>query len=277
MKTNNTTKEIQKIELNILEDFIQVCDKLNINYYLIGGTLLGAVRHHGFIPWDDDIDVCMLRKDYEIFVKNAQKYLNKNYFLQTYETDEEYPGCFAKIRDNNTTFLEENVKDKNMNHGIFIDIFPLDNYYRHNKIKEKLIYYKLYNNVFRNSDTFAKRLFARIANIIYKNKPKLLLCKKQEKIYKKKNGKESKYVTNYCGAWGVKKETHSIDSFKEFKIVEFENLKVKIPVGYDSILTNMYGDYLKLPPKEKQVSHHFTDVIDTKKSYKEYMMNYGDE
>lgn len=267
----NITKELQKIELNIFKDFIKVCDKLNINYYLIGGTLLGAIRHNGFIPWDDDIDVCMLRDDYEVFIKYGQEYLDKNYFLQTYETDSEYPGCYAKIRDNNTTFLEDSVKTKKMNHGIFIDIFPLDDYHKHNKVKEKLIYYKLYNEKFIHDKNFKKRLVAKLAKILYGNKTKLELCKMQEMIYTRKSN--SNYVTNYCGAWGVEKETHNKKCFEDFKIVKFENLDVKVPIGYDEMLKKTYGDYMQLPPKEKRVSHHNTEIIDTKKSYKEYVIS----
>lgn len=267
----NITKELQKIELNIFKDFIKVCDKLNINYYLIGGTLLGAIRHNGFIPWDDDIDVCMLRDDYEVFIKYGQEYLDKNYFLQTYETDSEYPGCYAKIRDNNTTFLEDSVKTKKMNHGIFIDIFPLDDYHKHNKVKEKLIYYKLYNEKFIHDKNFKKRLVAKLVKILYGNKTKLELCKMQEMIYTRKSN--SNYVTNYCGAWGVEKETHNKKCFEDFKIVKFENLDVKVPIGYDEMLKKTYGDYMQLPPKEKRVSHHNTEIIDTKKSYKEYVIS----
>ena len=270
MQKSNITKELQKVELNILKDFIRVCDKLNINYCLMAGTLLGAIRHQGFIPWDDDIDVCMMRSDYEKFLKEGQKHLNKNYFLQTYETDAEYPGCFAKIRDNNTTFLEENVKNRNMNQGIFIDVFPLDEYHKYNRIKEKLIFYKLYNDKFINDKSRLKRIITTLSNIIYKNTAKVDLCKTQEKLYLEKQ-KHSEYVTNYCGAWGVKKETHHKKCFDKYNIVKFEGIDVKIPSGYDEILTNLYGDYMKLPPKEKQVSHHYTDIIDTKKSYKEYI------
>lgn len=266
---NDELKELQKVELNILKDIIKVCDKLKINYFLTAGTLLGAVRHKGFIPWDDDIDICMLREDYNIFVNNAQKYLDKRYFLQTYNTDTEYPGCFAKIRDNNTTFIEKSVANKNINHGIFIDIFPLDYYHKHNKIKERLIYNAIYYDILINSKSFKTRMITKLAKLIYGNTKTQKLCKKLEKLYisNRKNNK----VTNYCGGWGIKKETQNIEDFKDFILMDFDGIKAKVPVGYDRILTNLYGDYMKLPPKEKQVTHHYTDIIDTKKSYKKYL------
>ena len=119
--------ELKKSELEIFKSFLTVCEKLNVKYYLVEGTLLGAVRHKGFIPWDDDIDVGMLREDYELFIEKATEFLPENLFLQTYITDTEYSHGFAKIRNSQTTFIESNVRDCKINHGIYIDIFPLDN------------------------------------------------------------------------------------------------------------------------------------------------------
>ena len=263
-------KELQKIELDILKDFIRVCEELNLNYYLIGGTLIGAVRHKGFIPWDDDIDVCMLRKEYDIFIEKGQKLLNKNFFLQTYRTDKEYSNSFAKIRNSNTTFIETSVKNKKMNQGIFIDIFPIDNYYHYNTIKVKMLNYLIHPELINNRKLI-KTISLLVYKVFYSKKTKEDLCKELEKIYVKNNNKKSNKVSNYGGAWGTKRETHRIECFKNYKTVKFEKIDVKIPIGYDEMLTTTYGDYMKLPPKEKQVTHHYTDIIDTKKSYKEYI------
>ena len=121
-------KRLKEIELAIFRAFIDVCDKLNLKYYLLAGTLLGAVRHQGFIPWDDDIDVGMPREDYEIFVEKGQALLPKEYFIQTFKTDPDYAANFAKIRNCGTTFLETSVRNCNINHGVFIDVFPLHVY-----------------------------------------------------------------------------------------------------------------------------------------------------
>lgn len=268
---NHILKDLQLVELDILKAFISACEKCNVNYFLLGGTLIGAIRHKGFIPWDDDIDVCMFREDYEKFLKYGQSYMDKKYFLQTYITDEEYSGCFAKIRNSETTFLEKNVQNRKMNHGIYIDIFPLDNLYNHNKLKEKLLIYKLYNHVYVNDKNIIKRIIAIISNIIYKNNSKLELCIKLDKLYQKANNKKTKKIANYSGAWGVKKESHFREDFENFKIVDFEGINVKIPCGYDRCLRDTYGDYMQLPPKEKQITHHYTNIIDSKKSYKYYI------
>ncbi len=270
-KNDNQLKELQDVELNILKEFIRVCDKLNLNYYLVGGTLIGAIRHHGFIPWDDDIDVCMFRKDYEIFLKEGQNHLDKKYFLQTYRTDKDYVQCFAKIRDNETTFLEESVKDYDMNHGIFIDIFPLDNYYHYNKIKTKMIRYILFDKKPSDVKNILKKILILISRKVYGSKTKIELCEKLEKIFTKSNNRTCKKVITYCGFWGDKKESHFKENYSDFKLVDFEDIKAKVPVGYDQCLRDTYGDYMQLPPIEKRVSHHFSEIIDTKKSYKEYI------
>lgn len=130
-------KQLRQIELNILQNFIDVCEKLQIQYFVVQGTLLGTIRHQGFIPWDDDIDVGMLRADYEIFIKNGQDLLPDEYFIQTHDTDPAYPHGFAKVRNSHTAFVETTCKDIHMNHGIYIDVFPFD-YYPDNWISQRI-------------------------------------------------------------------------------------------------------------------------------------------
>ena len=126
-KLDTELKKLQNIEFEILLEFDRICKKHNIMYQLFAGTLLGAIRHRGFIPWDDDIDVCLLRKDYNVFIDVCRTELDSKYFLQTYETDKHSIWQFAKIRKNNTLFLEDAVSECDIHHGIFIDIFPFDN------------------------------------------------------------------------------------------------------------------------------------------------------
>lgn len=116
--------DLQKCQLNILIEFIRLCEEHNLTYYLVGGTCLGAVRHKGFIPWDDDIDVGMPRKDYDKFIQ-LQKEIKKPYFIQTYKSDKNYIYNFAKIRDCTTTFIENTFVCHQFNHGVWIDVFQL--------------------------------------------------------------------------------------------------------------------------------------------------------
>ena len=121
-------ENLKRAELEIFKHFVLCCEKLGVTYFLMDGSLLGAVRHKGFIPWDDDIDVGMMRKDYEILIAKAQTLLPEYLFLQTYKTDKGVMNNFAKIRDSRTTFIETSQKEQQINHGVYIDIFPLDGF-----------------------------------------------------------------------------------------------------------------------------------------------------
>lgn len=266
------TKKVQECSLELLKEFIKVCEKLNLTYYLIAGTLLGAVRHKGFIPWDDDIDVGMPRKDYEIFLSKAQDMLPKNYFLQTFKTDPEWPANFAKIRNNNTTFIETSVKNRKINHGIYIDIFPLDFYPKTqkeiNKFNRKNKYYRMAisKSFYIEKDKRSWKMF--IVRLLTLFMPIKTALKKREKLIT--SNKDDNYLVNYSGAWGEREITPSI-WYGEGVDLEFEGLKIKVPSDYKAWLTQVYGDYMQLPPIEKRVTHHFTEVIDLDKSYKEYI------
>ncbi len=123
-------KKLKEIELELFKQFVRICEKNSLRYFVVGGTALGAVRHKGFIPWDDDIDVALPRGDYEKFLSIAQSWLPENMFLQTYITDKNYPNPFAKLRRSDTAFIEKSASRIKMNHGVYIDIFPLDGYSR---------------------------------------------------------------------------------------------------------------------------------------------------
>lgn len=269
-------KLFQKLELDILEQFVNICNKEKLQYYVIGGTLLGTIRHKGFIPWDDDIDVAMPRKDYERFLDVAQKYLYRQYFLQTYITDKEYPLIFAKIRNSDTTFILHSFNNLDINHGIFIDIFPLD-YYPTNRFKSFI--FDLYNTSLRLRVRFSlnnkklpfykqivRKILLIILKIIYPNFN--LVLQKRNQLFK--SVKESYLLANHCGTWG-KKEIAPIEWFGKGIDMQFENLIVKVPTHYDKWLTQVYGNYMQLPPKEKQVSHHYTDIIDLENPYTKYI------
>ncbi len=266
------TKKLQEHSLKMFKVFIEVCEKLNLKYYVLGGTILGAVRHKGFIPWDDDIDVGMPREDYEIFISKAQEFLPKNYFVQTFKTDPEWPANFAKIRNSDTTFIESSVKNRKINHGIYIDVFPLDRH-EDNKFKLKIFNFKnkFYQATIARCFYIPKQkrnwkwYFIRILTFFVPVKTAL---KKREKLLKSNKG--TKYLANYCGAWGVKEIVPS-DWYGKGAELEFEGIKIIAPANYDAWLAQVYGDYMQLPPVEKRVTHHFNEVIDLEKSYKEYI------
>lgn len=267
--TEKQLQELKETELDIFKFFIGTCEKLSLKYYLLGGTLLGAVRHKGFIPWDDDIDVGMPRKDYGIFVSEAQKYAPENYFIQTFETDPEYPANFAKIRKSDTTFIESSLGKCKINHGVYIDVFPLDYYPDENirsfEIKKLLLGLRI-TDAFASKGMKAKTKIVRmISRIIYPSIKKAV--EKREKLFK--SVISGRKIANHCGAWG-KKEIVPAEWYGEGAKLMFEGMEVSAPKEYDKWLTQVYGDYMQLPPPEKQKGHHFVDAIDLEKSYKFY-------
>lgn len=262
---------LKQVELDILKIFIKTCEQLHLRYYLIGGTLIGAIRHKGFIPWDDDIDVIMPRKDYYVFIEKGQKYLPKHLFIQTHVSDPEYQCCFAKVRNSRTTFVENSLQSRHINHGIYIDIFPLD-YYPDNVMAKRLTNTKdllLSASISRLNDSKPSRkmrIIQVIASCIYPSAIKAV--DKRERFLK--NQKSSSLVRNYCGAWGLS-EIWRAEWFEAGVKVDFEGIEAMAPSNYDAVLRKVYGDYMKLPPAEKQISHHFCKYFDLEQSYKKYV------
>lgn len=269
---------LRRVETDIFLELIRICEKLDLKYFIVQGTLLGAVRHKGFIPWDDDIDVGMLREDYEIFIREAPKLLPDIYFLQYLGSDSAYPHGFAKIRKKGTTFIETASKNINMNHGIYIDVFPFD-YYPDNKLKEivydvrklliryriRSVYYIPSDNTF-NMVNIVRRMIRFVSKIFYPTVEKALI--KQDELYKQY--KTGKRVINNGGPWG-KRELLDKSLFDNVVKLSFEGMDVSAPQGYEKYLTSVYGDYMELPPVEKRVSHHYLSFLDFDKSYEYYM------
>lgn len=269
--TAEEVNKLRNIELDMLSCIDSISQKIGVKYFLIGGSLLGAIRHKGFIPWDDDIDVGMLREDYELFMSKAVEFLPDYYFLQNYNTDKEYYLNFAKIRDSRTTFKEKSSSHLKINHGVYIDIFPIDyadnakNVFR--KIKRNLLTTRILN-VFHLGDikyTWIQKVKLNIVKLLWQN-PKNAV-KALDKL--STSNKPSNRMGNLFGAWGAREIMDSA-LFEEIDYFQFENLLLPGIKNYNQYLKNVYGDYMKLPPADKQVPHHFTDIIDLDKSYLEY-------
>ena len=266
-------KTLQTLELEMFKEFTNICAKLDLKYYLLGGTLLGAIRHQGFIPWDDDIDVAMPRSDYDVFIEEAQKHLSPHLFLQTFTSDPDYPANFAKIRNSNTTFIESSVAKCHINHGVYIDVFPLDFY--PSSAGEKI--FKLKNSFLKlrincalgiNKGHLLRRL-AKLVSILF-IPSRTIALKKREALFK--SVKDRTLLANHCGAWG-KREIVPAEWYAEGCEVKFEGLTAVAPKEYDKWLTQVYGDYRQLPPKEKQIAHHYVDVLDLETPYTYYTEN----
>jgi len=259
---NKTLRKLQLTELDILVDIDKICKENNIQYFLIGGTLLGAVRHKGFIPWDDDIDIGMLRSDYEKFIELC---LNKNvlgekYFLHCNESDENYFVPFIKVKKNNTTFAEEDLENLNTHKGIFLDIFPYDNVPKQNSIIQRIqaiivrnIHYAIYvkYNIYKLKNK-KRKLFTWFLTLL----PKKTLKKMNRyfsTIFEKR--KNNKYIVSIAGSSSYVDETLLKERLFPLKKTTFENLEFYSFNDNDYYLTQLFGDYMKLPPEEDRKTH----------------------
>ena len=271
-------KKLKEIELEIFRQFIEICNENSLRYFVVGGTALGAVRHKGFIPWDDDIDVALPRGDYEKFLSIAQSSLPGNMFLQTYITDKNYPNPFAKLRRSDTAFIEKSTSKIKMNHGVYVDIFPLDGYSCSSikrklfGIKEKILKISI-GSVFVSGNASKNKFRAIVKRAIARLLPDYRASvRRLDTMYKKVPYEDAEIIANFCGAW-AEKEVMPKAYFGDGIEGEFEGIKVVLPAKTHEYLTALYGDYMTLPPEEERVGHHYYTVIDLEKSYKEYVNN----
>lgn len=265
--TNDDLSKLKEKELEMLKLFLNICQKHDLQYYVLGGTLLGAVRHQGFIPWDDDIDVGMPRKDYQRFLQMGQHALPEGFFLQTHITDPGFPANFAKLRNDRTTFVEYSMKDCPIHHGIYIDIFPLDFYPEHFSflfdLKHLLLKLRITDAFSPGNMKLSARLLRRLSRLLYPSVRCAVLAREQ--LFRSVS--ETACLANHCGAWG-KKEAMPRSWYAEGALLPFEDLDVLAPKEYDRWLTQVYGDYQKLPPADQQIPHHHIHAFDVNQPYR---------
>ncbi len=252
-------RQIQKCEVEILNEVVRICDKYELKYYLYGGTLLGAVRHKGFIPWDDDMDIVMPRTDFEKFRKYCKRELSDKYYYQTCFTDKEFPMLFAKLRKKDTYVCEDKWKDKNMEQGIFIDIMPLDYFpdsIRWGNLALHGVSFLHQAAAFENckSGSIAAHILFRILKIL-PNKVTYLLRDWLLKITNKFSHK-----TNICSFGShympMIRRVLKTDWFGEGLMMEFEGNMYRVPSKWESYLIHLFGkNYMKLPPVKERVCH----------------------
>lgn len=253
-------RKLQLLEFKILLEFKRICEKHNLRYFLIGGTLLGAVRHKGFIPWDDDIDVGMPREDYEIFKVIAKEELGEEYFFQTYETDSGYANLFGKIRLNGTEYLEKANQHCLKHKGIWIDVMPLDKVPESKIFQNGMVFLHTllqylillkYDYVIDWPVSIPKKLCFIILKIVSLITPKKYLLHLRERVCDYSNKSESKSM---LGNSDVRKNM-PITIFEKTTKLDFEGAMFSVPGDYTSYLHILYGNYMDLPPKEERVPH----------------------
>lgn len=259
-------RAVQEVELEILIEFDKICRGNNLTYFIESGSVLGAVRHGGFIPWDDDIDVGMPRPDYEKFLEIGQNLLGEKYFLQNRITDSNAPFSYSKIRKNNTTFLEWNKRNIKMHHGIYIDIFPYDGLPEHKIDKHldkclrlnKLQFKKtIPDRVGIPQDTIKWKIGAAARRLQYytmKLYPSSILDRNIDKEYKR-------YKLNVTGAGNctcfgfADRLIFPNHMLFPTKLIMFEGIEFYGPAEVEEYLTFLYGDYMQFPPEEQRYGH----------------------
>jgi len=257
--------KVHSIQLEMALEVKRICEKYNIKYSIIAGTLLGAIRHKGFIPWDDDLDIGMLRSEYQKFIEISKKELSNKYFLQTWQTDPGFALPIAKIRKNGTKFVEQGSSASDLHCGIYIDIFPFDNV-PHKKIFQvmqnvmtyifkRIILVRLKYKLWQDNEILKKFTYYFI-NFISKlfsvNQIKEFLFK----IMTLYNKKETEKVVAFGGAYGYKKESINREWLIEQNDIQFENGRLSAPINFSDYLTYFYGDYMTPPPENKRYNRH---------------------
>lgn len=255
-------KDLQKAILDVLIEIKRICDNNNIKYILYGGSCLGAVRHNGFIPWDDDADIAMPRDDYELFKKICLKGgLSKDYYFQDYSKEKEpnYNSPWIRIRKNNTLCVIDYHEKDGFNHlGVFVDVFPIDYLPKRNKnyIVKRYKYFKKANRNFINKISINhSTLKSKFLYLILLPFSAQFLLSKREKSMHISNAKSKECMFDFCSAYAPDGAIFPKNLFDELVVHKFEDIDFLIPKKYDEMLTVMYGDYMKLPSKEKRVAH----------------------
>lgn len=258
-------RKLQKLQLHILLEVDRICKKHNIPYFLVGGTLIGAVRHQGFIPWDDDIDIGMLRENYEKFIQVCSTDLSSAFFLQTKESDSYCALPWAKLQLRGTKKVDESVAFTSTHLGIDIDIFPYDNIPRnsllqciHSNICWMLrgVYgFKCGYVILNRENSLKKKIGGWICHGISALIPKKAVSKIMDWHFQYYNKINTGLVMNLSSAYDYKRERVSCDVVQNLIYLKFEGYDFPVPKEYHAYLTQVFGDYMILPPEEKRIQH----------------------
>lgn len=256
------SEQLKEVQLRILDEVDAFCKEHGIRYWLCYGTLIGAARHQGFIPWDDDVDICMSRPDYEKFCRLFPK-SGSRYSVRNLSMDKKFYALpFGKVSDPDSV-LKEMEAASIAGMGVNIDIFPLDGLGNDQKKAEATIekcrglMQQMYLCGRKRSPKGGLRTRLRngVLFAVQKLNLKMIPYRKMKRLGEENPYEDSKYVGVLVGTYG-KGEVLERAWFEETVMMPFEKGEYPVPAGYDAVLRSIYGDYMQLPPKEKQVTHH---------------------
>lgn len=278
------------IIVDVLREFIKICDEHGLSYFCGGGTAIGAVRHHGIIPWDDDIDVFMPRPDYNKFIALKETLTGSKYEIVTPYDTPNYPMYFSKMCNRNTTLVEE--ADTPCVFGLYIDIFPLDgtsdDLEEAKKLKERFRRLQNKMEAISTRSTFLEyiglllktaewgRFVRKTYGFFFREKYRLSLLRQMDDICSLYDYDNAKNVVVYCGVYG-EREIYPKAWVSNYVLFPFEGLTVKLSIGYDKYLRQFFGNYMQLPPVAERKSHHFKAYfnLDERVSADEVMRKIG--
>ena len=261
-------KKLWLVLIDLYLQFEAVCKKHNLKWFMFYGGILGAIRHGGFIPWDDDIDIVMPRPDYEKFIKLNGEFAHP-YFLQTPYSDSEFYYSFTRLRNSNTTAICEKFRYQRMNHGMYIAIFPLDEW----ELEDTETYDRISELISQNS-TYMRLKYPnpneRDLDMIskYEGKDPLWTYEEIRRLSMKYYESKTPYLSiPVLRVYPYAKSVYSRQDFLNQKFVSFEGLDIPIPNGYENILRQIYGNYWEFPPIEKRGNWHTGTYVDPDKPY----------
>ena len=276
-------KKIWAVELDLLSQLLVVCNKHNLKLFVFAGSLLGAVRHKGFIPWDDDLDVCMPREDFEKLCKLAPSVFKEPYFLQSDYSDRQYFFGYARLRNSLTTGFVLCYSSPTYNQGIYVDVYVCDGLTSDQKlfnrqIKKNIIFGKLLNLYGNNIDASSKFksllkkiMFKTVCPILFKILNYELVYSWYKNNITKYNATSEVYSTLTHDERIIRRMKFNKKEYEKIIYLPFENIAVPVPAGYDRMLKSAYGDYMEFPPIEKRgVWHEGIIEFDPEIPYKKF-------
>ncbi len=272
-KRELTMQETQAISLEILKVIADICEEQNFRYFLIYGTLIGAIRHHDYIPWDDDVDIMMPRPDYDRFLSYMYEHIDEYPNLRVFNHDvcKEYPYMITRISDQCYKIVMENEKEYGM--GVFVDVYPYDglgqtkkeavNYGLKGDHLSSLCYQATRDHFAMETTTSLVRKAVKLPVYLFsKAVGKERFQKKLESLARVKDYDSSKFVGCVIWlSWG-EKDIYLRKWFDEYIMMPFGKYEFRVPKEYDRILRHIYGDYMQLPPEKDRVGHHFYKVYE---------------
>lgn len=264
MSEKSVATKVQLAELEIMKAIDKICRDNGIIYYLCAGTALGAVRHKGFIPWDDDLDIMLKREDYDRLIELLKTELPSDLWLQCYDTDKNYWQPFAKVRKLGTVYKEkgqEKLPDEKC--GVWVDIFPLDYAkkigfsLKFRRFITKTVSFSMRQREFGLKFSVFSKRYAPLL-MFYRLFPKSFL-KKLQLMAMRCNSRNKNLIVNLASTYEVNKETHLSEWFDSAIDMSFEDTVFLVPCGYDMYLKHLYNDYMQLPPEDKRRGHNIDD------------------